>query len=113
MGRADRLDSMHVRSFQRRDNMEFHVFEKSLVSQMSKTQDKLFAAVMEKSIDRGPNGMAQAFAALFNQVMRIERERFLGACHDEWSAARPATGCEFDRLGEGPRHRKEAQAWIL
>ena len=59
---------------------------------MPETQDTTIAAIMEQLIDHGPDGMAQAFAALFNLAMRIERERFLGAGHYERSAERRGYG---------------------
>jgi len=46
---------------------------------MPENQDKLVAAVMERLIEEGPEGMAQIFTALFDIAMRLERERFLGA----------------------------------
>ncbi len=48
---------------------------------MPETRDTTIAAIMEQLIDHGPDGMARAFAALFNLAIRIERERFLGAGH--------------------------------
>lgn len=59
---------------------------------MPETRDTTIAAIMEQLIDHGPDGMAQAFAALFNLAMRIERERFLGAGHYERSAERRGYG---------------------
>jgi len=50
---------------------------------MPEPQDKLVAAVMERLIEEGPESMAQAFTALFDMAMRLERERFLGAGHYE------------------------------
>ena len=44
--------------------------------------------VLELLISQGPNGMATAFARLFNLAMRIERENFLGARHYERSEDR-------------------------
>lgn len=55
---------------------------------MPEPQDKLVAAVMERLIEEGPESMAQAFTALFDMAMRLERERFLGAGHYERSEDR-------------------------
>jgi len=44
--------------------------------------------VLELLISQGPNGIATAFARLFNLAMRIERENFLGARHYERSENR-------------------------
>jgi len=55
---------------------------------MPEQQDKLVAAVMERLIEEGPESMAQAFTALFDMAMRLERERFLGAGHYERTEGR-------------------------
>ena len=44
--------------------------------------------VLELLISQGSDGMATAFARLFNMAMRIERENFLGARHYERSESR-------------------------
>jgi putative transposase len=46
---------------------------------MPEHQDRIVAALMERLIADGPEAMGQAFAALFNLALRLERERFLGA----------------------------------
>ncbi|MQX35886.1 IS256 family transposase, partial [Roseospira navarrensis] len=46
---------------------------------MQDTQGKVIAALMEQLIQTGPEGMAEAFTALFNLAMRMERDRHLGA----------------------------------
>ncbi len=46
---------------------------------MPEPQGTIIAALMEQLIQTGPEGMAQAFTALFNLAMRLERERDLGA----------------------------------
>ena len=46
---------------------------------MPEPQGTIIAALIEQLIQNGPEGMAQAFTALFNLAMRLERERFLGA----------------------------------
>ena len=46
---------------------------------MPEAQGTIIAALMEQLIESGPDGMAQAFTALFNLAMRLERERFLAA----------------------------------
>ena len=48
-----------------------------------KTNDTVIATVMEQLMAEGPQAMAQAIAALMNLAMRMEREQFLGAGHDE------------------------------
>ena len=40
---------------------------------------RIVAARMEEPTETGPEGMAQAFTALFDLAMRMERERHLGA----------------------------------
>jgi len=52
------------------------------------TQGKVIAALMEQLIQTGPEGMAEAFTALFNLAMRMERDRHLGAGPYERSDAR-------------------------
>lgn len=46
---------------------------------MQDTQGKVIAALMEQLIQTGPEGMAEAFTALFNLAMRMERDQHLGA----------------------------------
>jgi putative transposase len=48
-------------------------------NRMPEPQGTIIAALMEQLIQTGPDGMAQAFTALFNLAMRLERERHLGA----------------------------------
>ena len=55
---------------------------------MQDTQGKVIAALMEQLIQTGPEGMAEAFTALFNLAMRMERDRHLGAGRYERSDAR-------------------------
>ncbi|WP_207462082.1 IS256 family transposase [Azospirillum sp. SYSU D00513] len=55
---------------------------------MPEPQDTIIATLMEQLIQAGPDGMAQAFTALFNLAMRLERERHLGAEPYERSADR-------------------------
>ena len=55
---------------------------------MPEPQGTIIAALMEQLIQTGPEGMAQAFTALFNLAMRLERERFLGAEPYERNAER-------------------------
>ena len=40
---------------------------------MPEAQGTIIAALMEQLIQTGPEGMAQAFTALFNLAMRLER----------------------------------------
>ena len=50
---------------------------------MQDTQGKVIAALMEQLIKTGPEGMAEAFTALFNLAMRMERDQHLGAgCYE-------------------------------
>jgi len=53
-----------------------------------KTSDTIIAAVMEQLVAEGPEAMAQVMTALMNLAMRMEREQFLGAGHDERAAER-------------------------
>lgn len=46
---------------------------------MQDTQGKFVGALMEQLIKTRPEGMAEAFSALFNLVMKMERDRSLGA----------------------------------
>ena len=46
---------------------------------MPEPQGTIIAALMEQLIQTGPDGLAQAFTALFTLAMRLERERYLGA----------------------------------
>lgn len=46
---------------------------------MQAHQNTIVAALMEQLIKEGPDGMAQAFTALFELAMRLERERHLEA----------------------------------
>jgi putative transposase len=55
---------------------------------MPEHQDRIVAALMERLIADGPEAMGQAFAALFNLALRLERERFLGAGPYERTAER-------------------------
>lgn len=55
---------------------------------MQDHQDRIVAALMEQLIETGPEGMAQAFTALFNLAMRLEREQHLGAGLHERSEGR-------------------------
>ena len=55
---------------------------------MRDTQGKVIAALMEQLIQTGPEGMAEAFTALFNPAMRMERDRHLGAGRYERGDAR-------------------------
>ncbi|MBB4268024.1 IS256 family transposase [Roseospira visakhapatnamensis] len=55
---------------------------------MQDIQGKVIAALMEQLIQTGPEGMAEAFTALFNLAMRMERDQHLGAGHYERSNAR-------------------------
>ncbi|MBB4268288.1 transposase [Roseospira visakhapatnamensis] len=55
---------------------------------MQDTQGKVIAALMEQLIQTGPEGMAEAFTALFNLAMRMERDQHLGAGRYERSNAR-------------------------
>lgn len=55
---------------------------------MQDHQDRIVAALMEQLIETGPEGMAQAFTALFNLAMRLEREQPLGAGLHERSDGR-------------------------
>src|SRR5918911_4524846 len=48
-------------------------------NRMQGQQDTVIAALMEQLIKEGPEGMAQAFTALFELAMRLERERYLDA----------------------------------
>jgi len=57
-------------------------------TRMPETEGTIIAALMEQLIQTGPEGMAQAFTALFNLAMRLERERHLGAETYERSAER-------------------------
>ena len=55
---------------------------------MPEPQGTIIAELMEQLIQTGPEGMAQAFTALFNLAMRLERERHLGAEAYERNAER-------------------------
>ena len=55
---------------------------------MQEHQDRIVTALMEQLIETGPDGMAQAFTALFNLAMRSEREQHLGAGLHERSEGR-------------------------
>jgi len=55
---------------------------------MPEPQGTIITALMEQLIESGPDGMAQAFTALFNLAMRLERDRFLAAEPYERSPAR-------------------------
>ena len=55
---------------------------------MQDHHDRIVAALMEQLIETGPEGMAQAFTALFDLAMRMERERHLGAGLHERAEAR-------------------------
>lgn len=55
---------------------------------MPEAQGTIIAELMEQLIQTGPEGMAQAFTALFNLAMRLERERHLGAEAYERNAER-------------------------
>jgi putative transposase len=55
---------------------------------MQAQQDRVIAALMEQLIKAGPEGMAQAFTALFELAMRLERERHLEAALYERSPER-------------------------
>lgn len=55
---------------------------------MQDHQNRIVAALMEQLIETGPEGMAQAFTALFNLAMRLEREQHLGAGLHERSEGR-------------------------
>jgi transposase-like protein len=46
---------------------------------MQDTQSRIITALMEQLIQTGPDGMAEAFTALFNLAMRMERDQHLGA----------------------------------
>ena len=48
-----------------------------------KTNDTVFATVMEQLMAEGPQAMAQIITALMNLAMRMKREQFLGAGHYE------------------------------
>jgi transposase-like protein len=50
---------------------------------MPEAQDRIIDELMEQLIQQGPGGMAAVFTRLFNLVMRLERENFLGARHYE------------------------------
>jgi transposase-like protein len=50
---------------------------------MDGLKDSAIEAILEQLIKEGPNGVAPAFASLFELAMQIERERFLGAGHYE------------------------------
>lgn len=55
---------------------------------MQDHHDRIVAALMEQLIETGPESMAQAFTALFDLAMRMERERHLGAGLHERSEGR-------------------------
>ncbi len=55
---------------------------------MQDHQDRIVAALMERLMETGPDGMAHAFTALFNLAMRMEREQHLGAGLHERSEGR-------------------------
>ncbi len=50
---------------------------------MAKPKDTTIATPMEQRFKQLPECMAEVFINLFNIVMRLERERFLGAAHYE------------------------------
>ena len=53
-----------------------------------KTNDTVFATVIEQLMAEGPLDMAQIITALMNLAMRMEREQFLGAGHYERAVER-------------------------
>ncbi len=53
--------------------------------------DTALADLMAQIISNGAEDMASVFAGLFDLAMRMEREQFLDAGHDERSAGR--RGC--------------------
>lgn len=55
---------------------------------MQDNQGTIIAALMEQIIQTGPESMAEAFTALFNLAMRMEREQHLGAGYYERSGGR-------------------------
>jgi putative transposase len=57
-------------------------------NRMQEHQNTVAAALMEQLIKEGPGGMAQAFTALFEMAMRLERERYLDASPYERSPER-------------------------
>jgi len=52
------------------------------------TSDTIIATVMEQLMAEGPEAMAQIIKARMNLAMRMEREPFLAAGHDERAAER-------------------------
>ena len=44
-------------------------------NRMQQQQNTVTAALMEQLIKEGPEGLAQAFTALFELAMRLDRER--------------------------------------
>ena len=48
-----------------------------------KTNDTVFATVIEQLMAEGPQAMVQVITALMNLAMRMEREQFLAAGHYE------------------------------
>jgi len=55
---------------------------------MDRQKDTGFEAILEHLIEHGANDLATVFARAFELAMRIERQRFLGAGHDERRPAR-------------------------
>ncbi len=53
---------------------------------MEGLKDSALEAILAQLIKEGLNGVAPAFASLFELAMQIERERFLGAGHYERTA---------------------------
>ena len=76
-----------------------------------KTNDTVIAAVMEQLMAEGPQAMAQIVTALMNLAMRMEREQFLAAGHDERA---PDQGSRERGSGGKRRRRPDAcSPWRL
>jgi hypothetical protein len=62
--------------------MRYRPFRLSLSAKgnrMQDTQGKFIGALMEQLIKTRPEGMAEAFTALFNLAIKMERDRYLGS----------------------------------
>ena len=80
---------------------------------MQDHQDKIITALMEQLIEKGPEGMAAAFTAVFDLAMRTERDQHLHARPYERSAERRgyANGYKPKKVdthaGTLPRHSQD------
>jgi len=78
---------------------------------MDKRHDTVLETLMEQLIEGGAENMGLVFARVFDLVMQIERERFLGAQHYERSPSRLRQWLQgqADRYARGYSHGQRAQ----